>query len=111
MVKSVATTGFTFYGDLLGIASAYRLSHAMAHSKLNRFYNSVFGIFADFCGNSGSGIHVQMYSDSVVIWGNANVPEILQHLQDLYLVLVSKNLLLRGAVVHGALEKEPRVEV
>jgi len=101
---------FTFYGDLLGIASAYRLSADVAHKKLDTFYNTVFRTLGSRCEQQHGRIHVQLFSDSVVIWGRSAV-EILEPLQDVYLDLISQNLLLRGALVDGALEKEPRVEV
>lgn len=104
-----APIGFTFYGDLLGIGAAYRLSSEVAYSKLNAFYNTVFGRFEPLCDEPARRVHVQMFSDSVVMWGDV-VTEILEPLQQVYLDLIEKNLLLRGALVHGALEKEPRVE-
>jgi hypothetical protein len=51
-----------------------------------------------------------MFSDSVVMWGSHGT-EILKLLQQVYLDLIKKNLLLRGALVDAALMKEPRVEV
>jgi hypothetical protein len=102
-------TGFTFYGDLLGIGAAYRLSSDVAYSKLNTFYNTVFARFEPLCDQPAHRVHVQMFSDSVVMWGQ-NVSEILEPLQQVYLDLIKKNLLLRGALVRDALEKEPRVE-
>ena len=33
---------FTFYGDLLGISNAYKLSPKAAYQKLNSFYNLCF---------------------------------------------------------------------
>jgi hypothetical protein len=101
---------FTFYGDLLGIGAAYQLSPQVAYEKLNSFYNTVFNRFEPLCDNPNSPVHVQMFSDSVVIWGSY-ATEILELLQQVYLDLVRKNLLLRGALVDGALVKEPRVEV
>lgn len=101
---------FTFYGDLLGIASAYRLGAKAAYDKLDTFYNTVFGRLEALCNQQRSGIHVQMFSDSVVIWGRGT-QRILEELQKVYLDLFGKNLLLRGAIVNGRLQKEPRVEV
>jgi hypothetical protein len=99
---------FTFYGDLLGIASAYRLGAEAAYKKLDTFYNTVFGRLESLCRSRGR-IRVQMFSDSVVVWGEG-AREILGYLQDVYLDLIDKNLLLRGAMVDRALEKEPRLE-
>jgi hypothetical protein len=100
---------FTFYGDLLGIASAYRLGANAAYQKLNTFYNTVFGRLEPLCDVPGWDVHVQMFSDSLVVWGTG-AKQILKHLQNVYLDLIHMNLLLRGALVAGALEKEPRVE-
>ena len=102
-------TSFTFYGDLLGIGAAYRLSPKVAYAKLNTFYNTVFSRFEPLCDQPALPIHVQMFSDSVVMWGEG-ATEILEPLQLVYLDLIEKNLLLRGALVDGALEKQPRVE-
>lgn len=102
-------TSFTFYGDLLGIGAAYRLSPKVAYVKLDNFYNTVFSRFEPFCDQPTRSIHVQMFSDSVVMWGEG-ATEILEQLQLVYLDLIEKNLLLRGALVDGALEKQPRVE-
>lgn len=101
---------FTFYGDLLGIASAYRLSPKVAHDKLDKFYNVIFSRFGDICQQSHGLFHVQLFSDSVVMWGRP-AAQILRPLQDAYLELIAQNLLLRGALVAGQLIKEPRVEV
>ncbi len=102
-------TSFTFYGDLLGIGAAYRLSPKVAYAKLDTFYNTVFSRFEPLCDQPVLPIHVQMFSDSVVMWGEG-AAEILEPLQLVYLDLIEKNLLLRGALVDGALEKQPRVE-
>ena len=51
-----------------------------------------------------------MFSDSVLIWGQRTLIEVLEALRDVYLSLTAKDLLLRGALVHKALEKQPRLE-
>ncbi len=101
---------FTFYGDLLGIAAAYQLGPQVAYEKLNRFYNTVFEGLAPLCDEDPNRTKVNLFSDSLVVWGSG-VPEILQVLQRVYLELFRQGLLLRGALVSGALEREPRVEV
>lgn len=101
--------GFTYYGDLLGVGAAYNLGPEVAYRKLNAFYNTAFARFEPLCNQLRPTIHVQMFSDSLVIWGEG--PErVLQPLQETYLDLLSKGLMLRGALVSGALEKEPRME-
>jgi hypothetical protein len=95
---------------LLGIAAAYNLGPEVAYSKLNRFYNTVFHRFEQLCNHRvPGGVQVQMFSDSVVMWGEFRT-EILDLLQQVYLDLIANNLLLRGALVDGALQKEPRLE-
>jgi hypothetical protein len=59
---------FTFYGDLLGIGSAYRLSPETAYMKLDDFYNETFRILDAFCNNDHN--HVEMFSDSLLIKGD-----------------------------------------
>ena len=102
---------FTFYGDLLGMAAAYRLSPDVAYKKLNDFYNTVFNRFEGLCNNVGRSVQVYMFSDSVLIWGKEAITTILDRLQDVYLDLIRKDLLLRGALVQKALQREPRLEV
>jgi hypothetical protein len=104
-----ANNGFTFYGDLLGIGSAYQLSADLAYKKLNLFYNTVFGFFEPLCADPDSQLHVRMFSDSVLIWGTLKI-EVIDLIQRVYLDLINNNLLLRGAIVHGAIEREPRTE-
>ena len=101
---------FTFYGDLLGIATAYNLGATIAYRKLNDFYNIVFHHLEPICIENPGKISVQMFSDSVVIWGEGTLL-IMTCLLDIYPELLRHNLLLRGALVDGALEKEPRIEI
>jgi hypothetical protein len=101
---------FTFYGDLLGIASAYRLSPKVAHDKLDKFYNVIFNTFGDICHQSHGHFHVAVVQRFWVMWGRP-AALILRPLQEAYLQLVTQNLLLRGALVDGQLKKEPRLEV
>jgi len=49
-----------------------------------------------------------MFSDSLLIWGESE-DEIINQLQELYIKLISKGLLLRGAIVSGKLSFEPRI--
>jgi hypothetical protein len=81
---------FTFYGDLLGVAAAYRLSPNVAYEKLNSFYNTVFNLFEDFCVQPDRHFQVYMFSDSVLMWGKAVVAEVLERLQQVYLNLAER---------------------
>ncbi len=101
--------GFTYYGDLLGISGFYRLSPRQAYNKLNDFYNVTFSCLSEYCRSQGD-VKVHMFSDSLLIWGN-DEREILEKLQILYLELVRKGLLLRGAIVNEKLTFDIRTEL
>jgi hypothetical protein len=96
---------FTFYGDLLGISNAYKLSPEAGYEKLNRFYNVCFQHLKSAC--QGNHAQVNLFSDSIFFWGD-NQRLALQTLKQLYANLTSEGLLLRGAIVSGKLEFEPR---
>ncbi len=98
---------FTFYGDLLGIGAAYRLSPRAARDRLNEYYNRCFAQLSSLCGRP-DGIKVEMFSDSIFVWGR-DPATALEHLQRLYLELLDRHLMLRGAMVKGALTYEPRI--
>ncbi|MDP3150219.1 MAG: hypothetical protein Q8N83_13940 [Ignavibacteria bacterium] len=100
---------FTFYGDLLGISSNYNLDANLAYSKLDAFYNIAFSELKNFCQGYPDS-KVFMFSDSILFYGENSVAAIKQ-LQNLYLALLSKNLLLRGAIVKDKLDFEPRFEL
>jgi hypothetical protein len=100
---------FTFYGDLLGISSNYNLDTNLAYSKLNDFYNISFDELKGFCEAFPTS-RVFMFSDSLLIYGKNPIPAI-KHIQNLYLALLTKNLLLRGAIVKDKLDFEPRFEL
>jgi hypothetical protein len=97
---------FTFYGDLLGIGAAYRLSANAAYEKLNDFYNVTFRTLNQFCDHNHN--HVEMFSDSLLITGY----DTLSALPDIALVftnLIRRGLLLRGAIVQKRLSYDARV--
>lgn len=99
---------YTFYGDLLGISGLYRLSPHLAYQKLNEFYNTTFqNIDENWCEESDT--QIMMFSDSFFMWGNDAEGALLQ-LSNLYLSLLRKGLLLRGAIVDGLLQFDPRLE-
>ena len=99
---------FTFYGDLLGISSLYKLSAAVAHEKLNEFYNTTFFSIDDTWERQYQ-IRTLMFSDSLLITGNAPLESALEKLLLVYMKLLHKGLLLRGAIVDGELTFEPRI--
>lgn len=99
---------FTFYGDLLGVSNAYKLSSDAAYEKLDRFYNLCFQHLKSAC--RGNHAKVNLFSDSIFFWGD-NQRLALELLKQLYVNLISEGLLLRGAIVHGKLEFDPRFTV
>jgi hypothetical protein len=99
---------FTYYGDLLGISSLYKLSSAVAHEKLNDFYNTTF-ISLDAQWETENNVRTLMLSDSLLITGRASAESALEQLLLVYVKLLHKGLLLRGAIVRGELDFEPRI--
>jgi|ERR1017187_1857002 hypothetical protein len=101
--------GFTFYGDLLGISNAYRLSPNAGYRKLDRFYNLCFDHLRVACEGANPA-QINLFSDSIFFWGN-DVRQALELLKHLYVSLISQDLFLRGAIVHGALQFDPRFTI
>jgi hypothetical protein len=93
---------FTFYGDLLGIGSAYKLGAKTAYDKLNAFYNESFRTLIN------PQHKVELYSDSLLVVGD-DANNALTDIGLLYAQLVRKALLLRGAMVKGRLRYEARI--
>ncbi|MCF8056648.1 MAG: hypothetical protein K9K37_08420 [Desulfocapsa sp.] len=101
--------GFTFYGDLLGISGYYKLSPSIAKDKLNEFYNTVFFSLSDYCRDNVNA-HVHMFSDSLLFYGDDPTPAIVE-LHRVYIKLLHKGLLLRGAMVTGRINFQIRTEL
>lgn len=99
---------FTFYGDLLGISSLYKLSAAVAHKKLNEFYNTTFFSLDDNWVRNNN-VRTMMLSDSLLITGSASAESALEQLLLVYIKFLHKGLLLRGAIVSGELNFEARI--
>ena len=98
---------YTYYGDLLGISDYYKLSQQTAYGRLNDFYNTTFFSLSDYCQNRND-VEVLMVSDSLLIWGD-DAEGMLVELHKAYIKLIQKGLLLRGAMVNGRLEIDPRL--
>lgn len=97
---------FTFYGDLLGIGSAYRLDASTAYEKLNAFYNETFRTLDAFCDIPGN--DVEMYSDSLFIKGD-HALSAMKEISKVFANLIGEGLLLRGAIVKGKLSFDTRI--
>ena len=77
---------YTYYGDLLGIASFYRLAPKLAYERLNDFYRITFNSLSNYCRQKDD-VNVQMFSDSLLIWGDQE-STILEELFKLYRGLI-----------------------
>ena len=100
---------FTYYGDLLGIGSYYNLSPVVAQLKLREFYTETFNILKSFVERNNKNT-VEMFSDSLFVVGTDPF-EGFKLLGLLHASLLKKDILLRGAMVKGKLEFEPRVTI
>ncbi len=101
---------FTYYGDLLGVSSFYRLSPEIAYRRINDFYDTTFNTLSNFLDEHKDSINVVMFSDSILMWGN-DARGALIELHRLYNQLLTKGLYLRGAMVDGKLLNDPRFEL
>jgi hypothetical protein len=101
--------GFTFFGDLLGFSSYYRLGADIAYRKLDGFYNAAMQCLEDFCRRAPE-VRVTLFSDSVFLVGD-DPRDALPELSALYSRLLEDGLLMRGAIVSGKLAFDPRIAV
>lgn len=101
---------FTYYGDLLGVSSFYRLSPEIAYRRINDFYDTTFASLSEFLDKHQDRINVVMFSDSILMWGD-DAQGAMVELHRLYNQLLTKGLYLRGAMVDGKLLNDPRFEL
>src|SRR5947207_2394818 len=85
---------FTYCGDLVGTSSMYANAPSEAYNFLNRFYNTVFGLLADY-QHGVLGREVYMFSDSVIVTGDSP-EEFVRSMCGVYMTLLNNSLLLRG---------------
>lgn len=98
---------FTYYGDLLGMSGYYRLNPNVAKDKLNLFYDITFESLSGYCRENDHAT-VAMFSDSLLFYGD-DIHAALEQLHSVYARLTHQGLLLRGAIVKGKLQYEPRL--
>lgn len=110
MEENLDNIPFTYYGDLLGVSSYYRIDPETAYQKLSFFYNETFQVFRHLEQVPGYDLKVFLFSDSIFVTGTI-LSSTLKHLGYLYSILFQNNLLLRGAIVHGRLTFDPRLEL
>ena len=85
------------------------MSPVVAQLKLQEFYSETFNILKDFVAQNNKN-SVEMFSDSLFVVG-ADPFVGLKLLGLLNTKLLKKDILLRGAMVKGTLEFEPRVTI
>jgi hypothetical protein len=99
---------FTFYGDLVAISSIYAAAPQTAYKHLNTFYNEVFfgleGFYKDHADRE-----IEMFSDSLVVKG-PDFHDFVTVIAPIYMNLLAKGLMLRGALVRGRLKYDVRLE-
>jgi hypothetical protein len=83
----------------------YKLDPNLTKDKLNDFYNTVFRSFGEWAERDKC--KVIMFSDSLLIYGS-NLQQALEELGSIYVKLLRRGILLRGAMVYGKLAFEPR---
>lgn len=110
MEENLEKIPFTYYGDLLGVSSYYRIDPDTAYEKLSFFYNETYQVFSRLEQATGDELKVFLFSDSIFVSGYL-LGSTLRYLGYLYSILFQNNLLLRGAVVHGLLTFDPRLEL
>ena len=100
---------FTFFADLTGISSLYRVGGAAAYNALDVFYNCVFNGLSAFHRDNMSQRQVKMLSDSLLVTGE-NITEFVQTMAPVYANLLKEGLMLRGGAVKGRLSWDLRIE-
>ena len=102
---------FTYYGDLLGISNLYSIDKEIAHKKLDDFYNSVWSTFKNAAIKfKKPNLSIFLFSDSIFITGR-KLKTTLILLAELYYKLFVNKIFLRGAIVKGKLDFDPRIEL
>ncbi len=99
---------FIFYGDLLGVSNLYSIDTDVAKEVLNKFYNRIFENFRNMAKSNEAKVY--LFSDSVVINGK-DLEKIIKILEKTYYQLFYDNIFLRGAIVEGQLDFDPRIEL
>ncbi len=107
-MNSIDRQNFTYYGDLLGTSELYSIHENAGSRRLGCFYNLVFEKFLPL--EEDRHIRGGLFSDSFYITGT-NIELFLKTLSSIYYELIKQNIFLRGAIVGGELNFEPRIEL
>ena len=109
MADSKITHDFTYFGDILGVSSYYSVSSNEGINKLETFYSIVDEVLKPILGRNKK-VNIFIFSDSIFISGR-HIEEALTYLGSLYCHLICNNILLRGAMVGGKLDFDPRIRL
>ncbi|OGU62091.1 MAG: hypothetical protein A2V66_08020 [Ignavibacteria bacterium RBG_13_36_8] len=102
---------FTFYGDLLGVSNLYTIDKDIAYDKLNEFYDITWKTFNALSKRLRKpNLSIFLFSDSIFITGN-KIQTTIHYLGYLYYKLYLRQIFLRGAMVLGKLDFDPRIEL
>jgi hypothetical protein len=97
---------FTYCGDLVGVSSVYANAPKQAYNLLSQFYNVAYTALQDY-QKRNKGAKVYMLSDTLIVTGTK--PEMfVRAMCDIYMSLLNGSVLLRGGMVLGKLEFDPR---
>lgn len=99
---------YTYYGDLLAISYLYDTNESATKMVLDRFYQLIFDKFQGSCVNKQT--QVTLFSDTLIITGQ-DLKQLFLTVEKVYRTLSHQGIFLRGAVVKGKLEFEPKVVV
>jgi hypothetical protein len=98
---------FTFCGDLVGTSSVYSNAPDVAFDTLSQFYNTVFIELESYQSKNRDERKVYMFSDSLIITGD-NFEDFIRSMCRVYMGMLNSAILLRGGMVAGLLEFDPR---
>jgi hypothetical protein len=100
---------FTYFGDLLGTSELYAIHNNVAYQQLDTFYNTVFDTFKPLA-ETDNNLMIYLFSDSLFITGQS-IELVLEGLGSVYCKLFKQSILLRGAMVGGLLDFDPRIQL
>lgn len=110
-MASESSNEFTYCGDLVGVSTLYANAPEEAYTLLSQFYNTAFRALEkyqlDGTGNVRIGRNIYMFSDSLIVTGD-DTESFVKCMCDVYMSLLNASMLLRGGMVSGRLEFDPR---
>ncbi len=89
----------------------YNIHKKVGYNQLDKFYNIVFDNFKPLAEKYETTLSVYLFSDSLFITGKNNIETVLKALSSVYYQLFSEKVFLRGSMVEGYLDYDPRVQL